>query len=1257
MNLPSWDEINKNINTNTTTLPSWKEIELSINKKEEELPSWGEIEGKISKPIEPSIPPKQLQDIAKIMPKPTEEEPDFKWEQATGMGAEYIPAKVYSLLAEKPLYAIGELAAKTLKAGFNAIGLKNVGDYFSESEETWKKPPVTEKVQEQTNIMRQNAYSKGMGQGVAFDVTEATTQLMGLLTQMAVTKQLPAFKGQGLSSSVKAMATHAVATTPGDIDERLQSAIYRVAYSITPFIANSTGATGITAVAVDTLLNTFLTSPTYIKALKEAENPEQFLSMAIPQLVMDIGMAWNTRGLPANQRIVMIDKYMKQAQGKYKLTSDEYVKAVEIASKMESKPAEVVREEVKFKSEIITPKEEVIPDLTKARNAWNKNQVYIDNKGNYRWNSKVAGMPEWAEEYGKFGLPEGAKAGQIVPFNKAIKKAFPTYKEFYEFTKPTTEQTSTAVPTKEQFYSEKYGIPLDKIKVTEVPKGEVKETVSEEDIRNLEELIGKKDLDLIKETEKLISPKGTIEGEKGSIYIPSMVEVQNIGTRLKSLVDIEAPFKKSKARETGFQLKNYYSNIGLSHEQALGEINKLNKAQGKIDYTELTFATENPTYMAKMTPEARKAVQPATKIITDYYNKWEVKLKEIGWMTEPFPQSLITRTNRKIGNLEASLDNIKGVEARAKVKAEINRLKDTIKRIRGQNIKFVSIPAKAILAKAENDPALNQKLMSIMPHWGRETVTVKDLVDANILTRQEADARFILGEYSDRIGRKYALGKIFENAEKEGLIKSQVEKPDWPTARIYVNGQSVSIPQMRGKRLDPFFSDVITNFFSKDQVTLKGLFGAIKMMQFYNPAIMPMYDVFQSASAGTFLNPVKGAGYIYKGIKDVIKKNDNYWSAYENGTFSKPYVIPYDKWEYQFKEAMKGNKLGVFLKKAALPLNWLPMVYNASWQTAWTLDPMVRMMTFNYLLDKGMTPREAGQTAALFHSDYASVPPATRKALNKMFFTPTFKITMGKLYSNMLYSTAKVGLKLPSEAGVKLGLWKEGINITKEDKILARGGFIAYGMMAGASAFFVSQGYKEVEKFRKYVKEVETDEGMKENVITLANPFNIPWRYYYRVKNAWNPSNLNVAQKLIDTFKWDLHPVWRVGYDIVENKNYSIYNPFDEKERVALDIAKYTTGEFVKITKTLLESADAGAIDIKNFQALQKDMGKLKATILKPFIFNYLREPERVRESWQIRSLEKEFRFIQYIKPSDDPKVNYERLQEFYKRLQEINNP
>jgi len=1118
-----------------------------------------------------------MQDIAKIMPKAEEAKPV--------MGAEYIPAKIYSGLVERPLAAMGEPVSWALEKGFRALGLNEIADTQKKVTESYKKPPVTEKVEQQTAYLRQEAYKKSSIEGIAFDVTEGVTQLMNLLTQIAVVKKIPGLQGKDIFSHFKVMAGHAVATTPGDLGERLQSAMFRMAYSMTPFIANWTGATGLTAVATDTALNVFLTSPTYQKAWKEAKNPQEFFQMAIPQLVMDIGMAWNTRGLPANQAKAMKDRYLKMENRVIKMKADEFNKASqEFLKRVESK--EKLEPEILEKPKIEIPKPEVKPELPKL-------EVPIKE------------------------IPKAEIKPEVKP------------------EAPITEKVAE-VKTKEELEF--------------IDKG-FKTISKEEFINKLQTDVAEVKAEV--KPEKLISPEGIVEGERGSVFIPTMGDVQNIGTKIASKLSIEAPFIKAGAKETGFQIKNYYGNIGLSHEQALKEINTLNKinldvptvkesgfkASGKLDYTDLTYLTERPGYFVKLSAEEKKMMSPAKKSIKDFYAGWETKLKEIGWLEEPFPKSLITRNNKNIGNIKASLPKLKG-EAKAKAQAEINKLQDQNDRIKKQKIQFVSIPAKAILAKADSDPILRAKIMSILPHWGRTTITVKDLVDAKVITRKEADIRYIIGEYSDRMGRKYALGKIFENAEKEGLIKSQAEKPDWPTARVFIRGQHVSIPQLRGKRLDPFFSDVITDFFSRGQVGMGGAFGVIKMAQFYNPLFMPMYDVLQSAAVGTFLNPVKGAKYITKGIRDTFLKTDNWVRANENGTMSKPFVIPYDKWENQFTNAMKDNKMGDFVKKAALPTNWIPMLYTASWHTAWKLDETVRMMTFNYLQDKGMTDREAGQLAALYHSDYASVPPATRKMLNKVLFTPTFKITMGKLYLNML------------KGGVNV--LKKGTKATTEDKLLGRGAILALAGMQGISMYFVSQGYKEVEKFRKYVKEVETDEGVKENVITLANPFNIPWRYYYRVKGAFKPQTTNVAEKMLQIVKWDLHPIWRVGADVVDNYNWNIYNPFDKKEDIAKDIAIYTTGEFVKITKSLLESAKEGEIKANAFKAMQKDFGKIKAVILKPFVFNYLRERGAVRKGWAIKKLEKEFRLMMLVSPSKNPKENYERLQNFNKRMKEI---
>jgi len=256
---------------------------------------------------------------------------------------------------------------------------------------------------------------------------------------------------------------------------------------------------------------------------------------------------------------------------------------------------------------------------------------------------------------------------------------------------------------------------------------------------------------------------------------------------------------------------------------------------------------------------------------------------------------------------------------------------------------------------------------------------------------------------------------------------------------------------------------------------------------------------------------------------------------------------------------------------------------------------------------------------------------------------------MSKLLVGMFKGVGKIMAKYPA----KFLLGKD-IRIYQKDKILARGALIALGIMMGIRQYFKSQGYKEEALFWKYSKMVETDEGMKENVISLSHPFNIPFRYYGRIRNAWAPSNLNVVEKLIATAKWDLHPIWRVAYDIAMNENFSIYNPFDNQDKIARDIALYAFTEFVAVTKGILESAEAGKISAENFRILQKDMGKFKAIILRPFIYNYVRDPRKVKAMRDIRRLQKEYGFMQLVDPSKDPEVNYERMENFKNRVNEI---
>lgn len=167
---------------------------------------------------------------------------------------------------------------------------------------------------------RAESYTQSFMAGLFSDVGDAVIDFMGLAMSMNAVNAVTAGSLSPLAGAstlgniyktAKMQGTMGFLTTPGDMEERLQAGAYRVAYNLTPYVANAF-TSGYRAVATDFLLNSFLTMPTYLDAFKNSRNPEEFLSMAIPQAVIDLGMAWNTRGSPETHRRAVINRQVDE---------------------------------------------------------------------------------------------------------------------------------------------------------------------------------------------------------------------------------------------------------------------------------------------------------------------------------------------------------------------------------------------------------------------------------------------------------------------------------------------------------------------------------------------------------------------------------------------------------------------------------------------------------------------------------------------------------------------------------------------------------------------------------------------------------------------------------------------------------------------------------------------------------------------------------------------------------------------------------
>jgi hypothetical protein len=235
----------------------------------------------------------------------------------------------------------GNMAAAGLgvaSAGAALVGMENIakglGDwarYYSGGTE------ITDWVNQENARRYEEAAKAGVVPAIVHTVMDSAAEFFGLATHMGAIGGRGVFtpggfaeqavKVEGLKpifSHIGKLAAYGALTREGDVKQRAFNALRMVGYNITPYIANATGATGLTATSVDTLLNTFLSSPDYVAAWQNSENVKEFAKFAIPLVVMDIGMAWKTRGLPENQARAFFEKHDRKSAKKLGMDVEAY---------------------------------------------------------------------------------------------------------------------------------------------------------------------------------------------------------------------------------------------------------------------------------------------------------------------------------------------------------------------------------------------------------------------------------------------------------------------------------------------------------------------------------------------------------------------------------------------------------------------------------------------------------------------------------------------------------------------------------------------------------------------------------------------------------------------------------------------------------------------------------------------------------------------------------------------------------------------
>ena len=661
------------------------------------------------------------------------------------------------------------------------------------------------------------------------------------------------------------------------------------------------------------------------------------------------------------------------------------------------------------------------------------------------------------------------------------------------------------------------------------------------------------------------------------------------------------------------------------------------------DISDIALSAGDKEYFNKLPLEVRKRIKNSVDEVKKYFKESAEQYRERG-VDINFKDRVISdktdynasiykllkdiqsgkRTKvglKELGNLGVSPDDLKGVKTtnikqiKKILGKELRNNREIAERI--NKLDYVHIPYALWFSpnKGVSSGAM-VKALRLANAQKRKTIAITDLIESGAIKKDQANVFDIIGSYADRKGKDFALLAIKKAAVESNLASSK-RLPGF----VKMDGRKA--PLYNDVYMHPAFKKWLYDFQEQTfhQNIVDKAFTMSKLWQFIQPSFLGYYNLQQSAVfRGHGLLNVKGTmGDYGKAMKQMATHNKEYYDAIGNGLLSKPFSVPWG----QFKDTVARmsttsipENMKLFVKQN---YSLIKPVYETLWNTAWVLgDEVHRLATYNYLTrtrGKVMSSFEKAQTAALGHSDYANVPLRTRRFLQKPLFTGPFKITMGRLYKEMIKSVYKVGTKTLT------GNYK---TLSPKDKLLAKAGINTVVGIMGAMDMTMTKGlgYERDQFARRYYKLIKAEDGsIKENVVVYASPLTLMPRY---AQKAWvTASNDNyrdtVLSQAFKQIQYDVHPLINTTTEVLTNRKKSgkpIYDSWNDS--LALKLAKsgvYATTQIVKILDDWFVEPDKSNEEAKKI--FRKDVGGIFNVLTKPMRFNYLRGPthERMRRS------------------------------------------
>ncbi len=731
---------------------------------------------------------------------------------------------------------------------------------------------------------------------------------------------------------------------------------------------------------------------------------------------------------------------------------------------------------------------------------------------------------------------------------------------------------------------------------------------------------------------------------------PSKSVRQKIAKAFEKL-DVEALFNRLKAKATGLSVKLYHTRKNREFElteKAVDSLKKLarqtngGKDLSPAEYQRIFILASKPRAFAALSEADKARLGPIVRSVRSFFDNYVPRLREAGVIEDPWPLSAIKRMRAEV------LDYRERVGRGARNSDALNDLiaerERAIKFLETTGMRYVHIPRYWLEAFFNARPAQAPRVFSEL-FGQRDTLDIEwlahKLVVDGMIQPTDLDVRRIMLMYSHSAGHKIALGQIIKDAKSEGLILSAEEAPEnWPRL------SPQAFPSLRGYRMNPEMLDFLERNYLNPKMgmwtnpTVGNVLGITKMLQFYNPINLSQYSLIQTAWTGA-VTSLKAPKVFAKAAADITKKTPDYWEAYQWGAFPEPYSPSFRMAAARTRQILGEDPL---LKKVARTLN----PYQFGWNLAWKMENYFKMASYNHLREKGFSPREAAQIAAKTGGDYATLPPTTRKALNRFLFTPSFTIAMMKAQGEM----AVAGLKMMAKP--KLLFEKTGD--AKYLRQMAKGAVFLTGGLVLKNMLMHKLGYKTDVLGLKWSKTIEDEDGNERDlVVHMAAPDNVILRYLNDLMIVGKSDQKATA--IWNRATWKLHPVWVTTLELLQNKRIDgtpVWNPWEpefEKRKKGL---VYAIRRIVRISELLPEQGGGNLSKLKAMKALREDLGTIGGQVLAMFSIPYMRSTADRRLMYEMNNLLDVFKQANKATPPKNDAEADERAQWLQDTLDKI---